>query len=82
MISRWAGWTAICSIAWISCSVIGTRVRSMFSALRRVVGLVKIMRCFWAKRNSERSAAMVVRRGQPRNGSTAAVTSEVVISRR
>jgi hypothetical protein len=44
--------------------------------------LVKIMRCFLAKRNSERSAAMVVRRGQPRIGSNAAVTSAVVISPR
>lgn len=54
----------------------------MSSASRRVVGLAKIRPRFLAKRNSERSAAMALRRCYPRKGDSAAVTSVTVISRR
>jgi hypothetical protein len=54
----------------------------MVSALRRVVGFAKISPRFLAKRNSERSAAVALRRCHPRSGSRAVVTSAMDISRR
>lgn len=62
--------------------VIGSRLRGMSSAFRRVVGLAKIRPRFLAKRNSERSAAIALRRCHPRRGDSTAVTSVTVISGR
>lgn len=81
-ISRCAGVTAIRWTARTSASVIGSRLRGMSSVLRRVVGSAKIRPRFLAKRSSERSAAMALRRCHPRRGDSAAVTSVTVISRR
>jgi hypothetical protein len=70
------------STARISASVIGSRLCPVSPVFRPVAGLVKIRPRFLANRNSDRSAAMVVRSWWRCSASSMAWTSARVTSRR